>query len=1036
MAPSSVRSSGRSEEVNVQVIVRCRPPSEEERKARASQVLRCNEATREVTIFQQVAGKQIDRTFTFDRVFGTNTQQEHLFQTAIVPIVQEVLEGFNCTIFAYGQTGTGKTYTMTGGMEDLAYHSRELDERAGVIPRAIKHIFGALESAEAEYSVKASFLELYNEEITDLLAPDDANGSLIGGTERKMTLMEDGKGGVLVRGLDEVIVKNSSEIYSILERGTSKRRTAETLLNKQSSRSHSVFTITLHIKESTPEGEELIKCGKLNLVDLAGSENISRSGAKDKRAREAGEINKSLLTLGRVISSLVEHQGHVPYRDSKLTRLLRDSLGGRTKTCIIATVAPSMNCYEETASTLDYAHRAKNIRNKPEVNQRISKHAMIKDLTTEIDRLKQDLSATREKNGVYIAKERYEKDLEERKYMEHRLEELESDVEVKMKELEEAQQLYEQKCSQFKTLQQKQEQTSCELDNVKGKLSATEAALSEARDMVEVRDFAIERHSATHSNLMRVTQEIRQELEHSVGDVRILHEKLDKKALVEQGNAKTVHTCRETALQKIQKLEEAISVALKGQQTQFAEASSSLQQLMGRKEEALGSFQEHVNQMKGQIADISSTMVAAVQKQCDGATEELNSVSEEQNTFLTSLQDASKLLEQDLAGIRSNLDLALAGQIQQMKELILHQNESCDFILGAARGIVGSARSAFSDVELVATKADNTAREASENAAAQMSSLSEQMEQQAAKDQANLMEQVGKLVDGFMKKQSKAWSKSSKAVLGEVDRAGASMCDASGEILSVISNYTQILDSKEGSVTEITANAQGKLAERGTELEKASTDVQGMYIQMHDAVATHVATTAATGQAYTKKMEKAMKSAKGDLTKFVKAAEKESKKLVKDATKMYSLLGQDLRNAHDEEMRSLGSMKAIQEDCAGSMENFAGHQKEELASFSAMVSRYLRDEFEQDVATGSTPAKRVRSVPRLSEVDALRIPAFEQLVDEYRTTVEKEGPDRKRSRSSEDEMDSGKENEVEVPSKSLTPGTEDCRSPLSVVSNQ
>ncbi|CAL9025917.1 unnamed protein product [Prunus brigantina] len=130
--------------------------------------------------------------------------------------------------------------------------------------------------------------------------------------------MEDGKGGVLVRGLEEEIVTSASEIFTLLERGSSKRRTAETLLNKQSSRSHSLFSITIHIKEATPEGEELIKCGKLSLVDLAGSENISRSGAQEGRAREAGEINKSLLTLGRVINALVEHLGHIPYRDSKL----------------------------------------------------------------------------------------------------------------------------------------------------------------------------------------------------------------------------------------------------------------------------------------------------------------------------------------------------------------------------------------------------------------------------------------------------------------------------------------------------------------------------------------------------------------------------------------------------------------------------------------------------------------------------------------------------------------------------------------------
>lgn len=144
------------------------------------------------------------------------------------------------------------------------------------------------------------------------------------------------------------------------------------------SRSHTVFSITVHTKESTNEGEDLLKTGKLNLVDLAGSENIGRSGAVDKRAREAGNINQSLLTLGRVITALVERAPHVPYRESKLTRLLQDSLGGRTKTSIIATVSPATCNLEETLSTLEYAHRAKNITNRPEINQKFTKSALLK----------------------------------------------------------------------------------------------------------------------------------------------------------------------------------------------------------------------------------------------------------------------------------------------------------------------------------------------------------------------------------------------------------------------------------------------------------------------------------------------------------------------------------------------------------------------------------------------------------------------------------------------------------------------------------
>ncbi|GJM94430.1 hypothetical protein PR202_ga11071 [Eleusine coracana subsp. coracana] len=429
--------------VNVQVILRCRPLSDEETKSNTPVVISCNERRREVAATQIIANKQIDRTFAFDKVFGPSSKQKDLFEQSISPIVNEVLEGYNCTIFAYGQTGTGKTYTMEGGGTRKTKNG-ELPTDAGVIPRAVRQIFDILEAQCAEYSMKVTFLELYNEEITDLLAPEEPKFPVPEDkTKKPIALMEDGKGFVFVRGLEEEIVYSAGEIYKILDKGSAKRRTAETLLNKQSSRSHSIFSITIHIKELTHEGEEMIKIGKLNLVDLAGSENISRSGARDGRAREAGEINKSLLTLGRVINALVEHSGHVPYRDSKLTRLLRDSLGGKTKTCIIATISPSVYCLEETLSTLDYAHRAKNIKNKPEVNQRMMKSAMIKDLYYEIDRLKQEVFAAREKNGIYIPRERYLQEEAEKKAMTEKIERLGVDLEARDKQLVELKELYD-----------------------------------------------------------------------------------------------------------------------------------------------------------------------------------------------------------------------------------------------------------------------------------------------------------------------------------------------------------------------------------------------------------------------------------------------------------------------------------------------------------------------------------------------------------------------------------------------------------------
>ncbi|GJN31083.1 hypothetical protein PR202_gb19438 [Eleusine coracana subsp. coracana] len=265
------------------------------------------------------------------QVFGPEADQKSIYKNAVAPIVNDVLEGYNCTVFAFGQTGTGKTYTMEGEMRQKA---GQLPDTAGVIPRAVCHIFKVLEAQNADYSMKVSFLELYNEEISDLLAVEDRSRFAEDRQKKPISLMEDGKGGVVIRGLEEIVVYSPSDIYSLLECGSARRRTADTALNKQSSRSHTVFSVNINVKETTIGNEELMKCGRLNLVDLAGSENIARSGATEGRAREAGEINKSLLTLGRVITALVEHSVHVPYRFD-FCRVMSTSLFGRLNCMVV-----------------------------------------------------------------------------------------------------------------------------------------------------------------------------------------------------------------------------------------------------------------------------------------------------------------------------------------------------------------------------------------------------------------------------------------------------------------------------------------------------------------------------------------------------------------------------------------------------------------------------------------------------------------------------------------------------------------------------
>ncbi|XP_052174381.1 kinesin-like protein KIN-5C isoform X2 [Diospyros lotus] len=562
--------SGRHEKekgVNVQVLLRCRPFSEEELRNNAPQVVTCNEYQREVAVSQNIAGKVIDRIFIFDKVFGPSAQQRDLYDQAIIPIVNEVLEGFNCTIFAYGQTGTGKTYTMEGECKrSKSGPNGELPPEAGVIPRAVKQIFDTLESQNAEYSVKVTFLELYNEEITDLLAPEEMSRVALEEKQKKqLPLMEDGKGGVLVRGLEEEIVTSASEIFTLLERGSAKRRTAETLLNKQSSRSHSLFSITIHIKEATPEGEELIKCGKLNLVDLAGSENISRSGAREGRAREAGEINKSLLTLGRVISALVEHLGHVPYRDSKLTRLLRDSLGGRTKTCIIATVSPAVHCLEETLSTLDYAHRAKNIKNRPEVNQKMMKSTLIKDLYGEIDRLKAEVYAAREKNGVYIPKERYHQEETERKAMADQIEQMGVTIETHQKQLEELQGKYDVQVQKCSDLSMKLDTTQKNLNQTNKMLSSTEDELRRCQYALKERDFIISEQKKAENALAHQACVLQSDLEKSLQDNASLYMKIAREDKLNVNNRSIVNNFQTELVQQLGSLCNTVTISISRQ---------------------------------------------------------------------------------------------------------------------------------------------------------------------------------------------------------------------------------------------------------------------------------------------------------------------------------------------------------------------------------------------------------------------------------------------------------------------------------------
>lgn len=363
---------------SVKVVVRCRPLNEKEISEGHERVVDMypNRGVIEIRNIKSAPG-DVHRTFTFDCVYDWTSKQRELYEETFRPLVQSVLEGFNGTIFAYGQTGTGKTYTMQGEKND--------PESRGVIPNSFEHIFQHISRSEnQQYLVRVSYLEIYQEEIRDLLSKDQS---------KRLELKERPGTGVYVKDLLSSVTKNAKEIEHMMNLGNQNRAVGATNMNEHSSRSHAIFIITIECSEMGVDGENHIRVGKLNLVDLAGSERQAKTGATGERLKEATKINLSLSALGNVISALVDGKSsHIPYRDSKLTRLLQDSLGGNARTVMVANIGPASYNYDESITTLRYANRAKNIKNKPKINED-PKDALLRKYQEEIARLKADLAA-------------------------------------------------------------------------------------------------------------------------------------------------------------------------------------------------------------------------------------------------------------------------------------------------------------------------------------------------------------------------------------------------------------------------------------------------------------------------------------------------------------------------------------------------------------------------------------------------------------------------------------------------------------------
>uniref|UniRef100_A0A6Q2YZW9 Kinesin motor domain-containing protein n=1 Tax=Esox lucius TaxID=8010 RepID=A0A6Q2YZW9_ESOLU len=359
MSPK-VPGQARAEETAVQVAVRVRPLLPKELLHSHDSCITADPEQLRVTLGH-------DRHFYCDFLFEETGCQEEVYTVCVQPLIEAFFQGFNATVFAYGQTGSGKTYTI--GEANI---SSFRDEEQGVIPRAVAEVFKLLDENDlSDFSVRVSYLEVYKEDFRDLLEVETSS--------KDIHIREDDKGNIVLCGVKECEVEGLDEVLSLLESGNTARHTGATQMNPHSSRSHTIFSVHMDQRRggsrahgATATGLQVLS-SKFHFVDLAGSERILRTGNTGERLKESIQINSGLLALGNVIGALGDPKRrgtHIPYRDSKITRILKDSLGGNAKTLMIACISPSSADFDESLNTLNYAKRARNIQNRATVNCR------------------------------------------------------------------------------------------------------------------------------------------------------------------------------------------------------------------------------------------------------------------------------------------------------------------------------------------------------------------------------------------------------------------------------------------------------------------------------------------------------------------------------------------------------------------------------------------------------------------------------------------------------------------------------------------
>ncbi|XP_076291739.1 kinesin-like protein Klp61F [Lasioglossum baleicum] len=940
MKMNDARNGKKTKKQHIQVFVRVRPINDAERAGKSVTVVD-TPSSKELVVREKPCDKRTKK-FAFDRVFGAFSKQIEVYNAVVRPLLEEVLAGYNCTVLAYGQTGTGKTFTMETFDNSNSVLNWQADTNAGFIPRSLSHLFDELRILGVqEYSVRVSFLELYNEEVYDLLSVNTGAA--------KIRIFEDStkKGAVIVNGLEEVTIYNKSDVYTILQKGSEKRQTAATLMNANSSRSHTIFSITVHIKENTVDGEELLKTGKLNLVDLAGSENIGRSGAVDKRAREAGNINQSLLTLGRVITALVENTPHIPYRESKLTRLLQESLGGRTRTSIIATVSPASVNLEETLSTLDYAHRAKNITNRPEINQKFSKKALLQEYTEEIEKLRKDLFATRDRNGVYLDPENYNE-------MQSLIDFQNKEIEEKLNHIKALENTLHYKEKIFNDLKSKNSEQADELLNTKNQLETTTHTLMNATSRLAISEqekeeqkHLVEKHASTESVLLSQVESVLEVVDTAATDVHKLHDKIFRKMEIGQRNSALGQQTKHNVKERCRKVEADLSTHTK-KMTQFCQSLNSY-----INEQAL-SLGEYIDKS---IQDISINFVDPMKNSTDKlARHSEDSPSRYQELFKKELENVATMTEQQCS---INNDCSIkAKRLQNVIDNKIAENLK-NLETSVSQKIDNITQTAMRFMSLISQASMNERDLLSSNIQDIRTNVEDirQSESSIMQMRCNFAKMMEELQESFCQMQA------------EDNENHSSICGT----LSNIDETCNIINDEHSNACRVKAEKENCIQEKlqnDLQIMKqtVSEETEKMRRISQDSVA--------EAKALISELQASLENNCDTFTKYQNCVKRSmteiQRKMNEDNSLILSLINDVctvVNNAGDERTRSLNSLKTAFVRACSEMNktletgnlNFGDTNNQIIAELSAIrdrVEKFFVEDLYRDIPTGQTPVKK------------------------------------------------------------------------------